>query len=121
LAALQWSAPPIVGNDLVFAPVPNWRWRPWWILISFRVRPVTIERRHRPATPDTAITIARALAITIARGPITSIRVIAIVAAVVRIITVVTAVTPVAVAPFDIFAFDVATLIDQVPSARITS
>jgi hypothetical protein len=118
LAALQWSALPIVGNDLVFAPVPNWRRRPWWILISIRVWSVTIESRHRPATPNA--TIAIALAITIAR-PITLIRVMAIVAAVVGIITVVTAVAPVAVAPFDIFAFDVTTLIDEVPSARITS
>jgi hypothetical protein len=92
-----------IRNGLVVvAPVPNLRWRPRRLFISIGGRLVAVG----PAAPDTAIAIA---------PPIGSVRIIAVVTAIapVRIIAVVTAVAPVTIAPLDIFAFDIATLVDN--------
>jgi hypothetical protein len=92
-----------IRNGLVVvAPVPNLRWRPRRLFISIGGRLVAVG----PAAPDTAIAIA---------PPIGSVRIIAVGTAIapVRIIAVVTAVAPVTIAPLDIFAFDIATLVDN--------
>lgn len=130
MVAPQSSALPIVGNGSVFALVPNRRWRPRRILISFRVWSISVSIRHWPATPNTAIPITVAVAITIARRPITFTRIAAVVTAVgiiavvawaIGIITVVAIAAAVSIASFDKFTFDVTALIDEMPSARVTS
>src|SRR5215475_2566053 len=120
LVALQRSALPIVGNGLVLALVPNGRWRPRRILISFRIRSPPISIRHWPATPDAAIAIAVTIAIdgrpitfTRITAVVTAVGVIAVVAWAIGIIAVMTAIAAVSIASFDKFTFDVAALIDE--------
>jgi hypothetical protein len=99
-----------IRNGLVVvAPVPNLRWRPRRLFISIGGRLVAVG----PAAPDTAIAIAPPIGSV--APPIGSVRIIAVVTAIapVRIIAVVTAVAPVTIAPLDIFAFDIATLVDN--------
>jgi hypothetical protein len=99
-----------IRNGLVVvAPVPNLRWRPRRLFISIGGRLVAVG----PAAPDTAIAIAAPIGSV--APPIGSIRIIAVGTAIapVRIIAVVTAVAPVTIAPLGIFAFDIATLVDN--------
>src|SRR6185295_20146725 len=121
----------VVRNGLVVALVQNRRWRSRPFLISGPL--VSVDIRRWPAAPDTAV------AISVAPGPrpgsiapvgritivtaIASVRRITVVTAVatVRIVTVVTAIAPITITPLDILAFDVATLINEARSARITS
>jgi len=99
-----------IRNGLVVvAPVPNLRWRPRRLFISIGGRLVAVG----PAAPDTAIAIAAPIGSV--APPIGPVRIIAVGTAIapVRIIAVVTAVAPVTIAPLDIFAFDIATLVDN--------
>jgi hypothetical protein len=102
-----------IGNGLVVvAPVPNLRWRPRRLFISIGGRLVAVG----PAAPDTAIAIAAPIgSVAPVAPPIGPVRIIAVGTAIapVRIIAVVTAVAPVTIAPLDIFAFDIAALVDN--------
>jgi hypothetical protein len=109
-------------NGLVVAAAPNRRRRSRRFLISISGPFVSVGIRRWPAAPDTAVTIAvapprpRPGSIT----PVGSITVVTAIASV-RRIAVVTAVAPITITPLDILAFDVATLINEARSARITS
>jgi hypothetical protein len=128
LAGIPFS---VIRNGLVVvALVQNRRWRSRPFLISGPF--VSVDIRRRPAAPDTAVAVAiapgpRPGSITSVGGTvvtaIASVRRITVVTAVaaVRIITVVTAIAPITITPLDILAFDVATLINEARSARITS
>jgi hypothetical protein len=82
---------------------------------------VSVDIWRWPAAPDTAI--ASAVAPWPRPGSITPVGSITVVTAIasVRRIAVVTAVAPITITPLDILAFDVAALINETRSARITS
>jgi hypothetical protein len=102
-----------IRNGLVVVPVVNRRGRPRRPFISIISIGGAVDGRRWPAAPDTAITIAPRERPP--PGSIGSVRIIAVVTAIapVRIIAVVTAVAPVTIAPLDILAFDIATLVDN--------
>ena len=96
----------------VAGPAVNRRRRPQRLLpICLGGRLISVKRR-RPAAPDTAIAVAPR------SGSIAPVRIVAVgaAAATVRITAVVTAVAAVTIAPLDIFAFDVAPLVDRARS-----
>src|ERR1700688_597928 len=102
----------------VAGPAQNRRWRPRRLLVCVGGRLVSVAVRRWPAAPDTAIAV-RIIAIGRAVAPV---RIVAVMtAAPVRITAVVTAVAPVTIAPLDIFAFDIATLVDEARSIAGTT
>jgi len=105
------GAPVTVRNGFGAGPVPNRRRRPWRLLIAVPGRLISIARwlvsiaiRRRPATSDSTITPRVRPRV----GSVASIRIITVVMAVV--------VRRPGVAPLDILAFEVATLVNKARS-----